>query len=81
MVLILFFQVRFPARFGNADALSACLSLQMVLDAERRDGEEKKEGERVCLGVTVRKCYPPGTGIKSRLRMTGEEKFHEILEV
>lgn len=79
--MILFFQARFPAGFRNADALSACLSLQTALDAERRDGKEKKEGKRVCLGVTVRKCYPLGTAIKSWLRMTGEEKCHEILEV
>lgn len=45
MVLILFFQVRFPVGFEKAGALSACLSLQMELDAERRDGEEKKERE------------------------------------
>jgi len=43
MVLILFFQVPFPVGFGKAGALSACLSLQMVHDAERRDGEEKSE--------------------------------------
>ena len=51
MVLILFFEVRFPVGFEEAGALSACLSLQMALDAERRDGEEKKERESM-LG-----CY------------------------
>lgn len=47
MVLILLFQVCFPAGFEKAGALSACLSLQMALDAERRDGEEKNEREYV----------------------------------
>lgn len=73
MVWILFFQVRFPVGFEKAGALSACLSLQMALDAERRNGEEKKE--RVCRGVTVGKSYPLGTGIKSWLWLTGKEKI------
>lgn len=51
MVLILLFQVCFPVGFEKAGALSACLLLQMVLDAERRDGEEKNERESM-LG-----CY------------------------
>lgn len=51
MVLILFFQVCFPVGFEKSGALSACLSLQMVLDAERRDREEKKEREREYVGV------------------------------
>lgn len=64
MVLILLFQVCFPVGFEKAGALSACLSLQMALDAERRDGEEKNERERLCWGVAVRKYYSLGTGIK-----------------
>lgn len=51
MVLILLFQVCFPVGFEKAGALSACLLLQMVLDAEIRDGEEKTERESM-LG-----CY------------------------
>lgn len=37
----------FPVGFEKADALSACLSLQMALDAETREGGEKKEKEYV----------------------------------
>lgn len=47
MVLIILFHMCFPVGFGKAGALSACLSLQMVLDAERRAGEEKNEREYV----------------------------------
>lgn len=64
MVLILFFQVCFPVEFEKAYALSACLLLQMVLDAERRNGEEKQEAECV-WGAAAGKSCPLGTGIKS----------------
>lgn len=37
----------FPVGFEKAGALSTCLSFQMVLDAERRDEEEKNEKEYV----------------------------------
>lgn len=36
--------MRFPVGFEKAGTLAACLSLQMVLGAEKRDTEEKKEG-------------------------------------
>lgn len=47
MVFILLSHMCFPVGFQKTGALSGCLSLQMVLDAERRDGEEKNEKEYV----------------------------------
>lgn len=72
--MILPFQVCFPVEFEKAYVLSACLLLQMVPDADRRNGEEKQEAEYV-WGVAAGKSCPLGTGIRSQLWMNGKQEF------